>query len=130
MLLFLLAMASVALSVLIAVKPAADPANSELLKTANVVGWIEVSTAGFVTLSGLFLVYTGSWSLTQFWLWMSLLIMVFYSTALKRITKPARMQVASGGSEIKVGMQVLLQIGHLLLLLVAYSMMLLKPGLT
>ncbi len=121
-------MASVAISVLIAVKPAIDPANSKLLKTANAVGWIEVSTAGFVSLSGLILVYTGAWSLAQAWLWMSLLIMVFYSTALKRFTKPARMQVASGGSEIKVGMQVLLQLGHLMLLIVAYSMMLLKPG--
>ncbi|MCB1683343.1 MAG: hypothetical protein R3E82_21695 [Pseudomonadales bacterium] len=128
LLLFALALLSVALSVLIAVKPASDPANARLLSAANRVGFVEVSTAGVVTLTGLILVYIGSWSLTQFWLWMSLLIMVFYSTALKRFTKPARLAVARGGSEVKVGMQVVLQIGHLLLLIVAYSMMLLKPG--
>ena len=128
LLLFTLAMLSVALSVLIAVKPATDPANARLLKAANAVGFVEISTAGIVTLTGLILVYTGSWSLAQFWLWMSLLFMVFYSTALKRFTKPARQAVARGGSEVKVGMQVVLQVGHLLLLIVAFSMMLLKPG--
>ena len=48
-------------------------------------------------------------------------------TMLKRVTKPKRQVVSVGGSEIKSGMQVVLHIGHFLLLLVTYSMMLLKP---
>jgi uncharacterized membrane protein len=127
LLLFSLALISVSISVLIAVKPAADPANAGLVRKANVVGWIEISTAGLVTLSGLIAMYMGGWPLSQLWLWLSLLIMVFYSTVLKRVTKPARLVVAVGGSEVKSGMQVVLQIGHMLLLVVAYMLMLLKP---
>ncbi len=127
-LLFALAMISVSMSVLIAVKPAADPANAELLRKANIVGLTESIVAGVVALTGLIAVFIGSWSLSELWLWLSLVIMLFYLTALKRVTKPARQVVAVGGSAIKSGMQVILQIAHLLLLLVAFLLMLLKPA--
>ncbi|MDP6436911.1 MAG: hypothetical protein QF790_06525 [Gammaproteobacteria bacterium] len=68
-----------------------------------------------------------SLALSQLWLWLSLLIMVFYISALIWVTKPARMAVADGGSEIKSGMQVILQMGHVLLLFPAYALMILKP---
>jgi hypothetical protein len=127
-LLFALAMMSVAISVLIAVKPAVDPANSALLKKANIVSITESSVAGTVTLTGLVVMMMGPWKLSELWLWLSLVIMLFYSVALVRITKPARLSVAAGGSEIKSGMQVILQMGHILLLFVAFAMMLLKPA--
>jgi hypothetical protein len=53
--------------------------------------------------------------------------MVFYIAALQWITKPARLAVAKGGSEIKSGMQVVLQMGHVLLLFGAFALMQLKP---
>ena len=127
-LLFALAMISVSMSVLIAVKPAADPANAKLLRKANIVGLTESIVAGIVALTGLIAVFIGSWSLSELWLWLSLVVMLFYLTALKRVTKPARQVVAVGGSAIKSGMQVILQIGHLLLLLVAFLLMFLKPA--
>lgn len=127
-LLFALAMISVSISVLIAVKPASDPANAELLRRANIVGLAESIVAGIVALTGLIAVYIGPWSLSELWLWLSLVIMLFYLTALKRVTKPARQVVAVGGSAIKSGMQVILQIAHLLLLLVAFMLMALKPA--
>ena len=126
--LFLLAMVSVSMSVLIAVKPAADPANEGLLRMANLVGLTESVAAGLVALSGLIAVWLGPWSLSQLWLWLSLVIMLFYLTALKRVTKPSRQTVSVGGSQIKSGMQIILQIGHLLLLLVAFFLMVLKPA--
>jgi hypothetical protein len=127
-LLFALAMISVSMSVLIAVKPAADPTNAKLLRKANIVGLTESIVAGIVALTGLIAVFIGSWSLSELWLWLSLVIMLFYLTALKRVTKPARQVVAVGGSAIKSGMQVILQIAHLLLLLVAFLLMFLKPA--
>jgi len=127
-LLFTLAIVSVSISVLIAVKPAADPANSALLRKANVVSLTESSVAGILTLTGVAAMIMGSWKLSELWLWLSLIIMVFYSVALVRITKRARLKVADGGSEIKSGMQVVLQMGHILLLFVAFAMMWLKPA--
>jgi len=127
LLLFSLAIISVLISVLIAVKPAADSANNGLVKKANTVGLIEFIVAVIVTLTGLIAVYMGPWQLSQSWLWMSLMIMVFYCIALLFVTKPARLAVAEGGSAIKAGLQVILQIGHVLLLIVAFSLMLLKP---
>ena len=70
---------------------------------------------------------TGSWPLSQLWLWMSLMIIVFYIVALEWITKPARLAVAEGGSEVKSGMQVTLQMAHVLLLFAAFALMELKP---
>jgi hypothetical protein len=122
-----LAMLSVAIAVMIAVKPAEDPANQGLVKKANIVSYIEISVAGLVALTGLTAMVLGGWPLSQMWLWLSLVIMLFYSTILKRVTKPARMVVAVGGSEIKSGMQVILHICHMLLIIVAYALMLLKP---
>jgi len=127
-LLFSLAIISVLISVLIAVKPAVDPANSSLVKKANFVGLVELIVVGVVTLTGAIAVFLGSLSWSQSWLWMSLMIMVFYTVALIFVTKPARMSVAKGGSEIKVGMQVILQMGHVLFLFVAFALMLLKPA--
>lgn len=126
-LLLTLALISVLLAVMIAVKPAADSANAKLLSRANSVGLIETIAAGFVTLTGIIAMFMADWPLSELWLWLSLLIMIFYMTMLKRVTKPKRQIVSVGGSEIKSGMQVVLHIGHFLLLLVTYSMMLLKP---
>ena len=127
-LLCVLALVSIAIAVLTAVRPAADRPNSTLVKKGNIVSILESSVAGTLTLTGLAVMVMGGWKLSELWLWMSLFIMVFYSIALVRITKRARLEVAAGGSEIKAGMQVILQIGHALLLLVAYFMMLLKPA--
>jgi uncharacterized membrane protein len=69
----------------------------------------------------------GPWSLSQAWVWMSLMLMVFYIVALVFVTRPARMIVSKRGSAVKTGMQVILQIGHVLLILVAFSLMFLKP---
>jgi uncharacterized membrane protein len=121
-------MVSVVFSVLIAVKPAADPANSILLRKANIVGLIESILASAVLLTGLIAVFMGPWSLSQAWVWMSLMLMVFYIVALVFVTRPARMIVSKRGSAVKTGMQVILQIGHVLLILVAFSLMFLKPS--
>jgi hypothetical protein len=126
-LLLSLAIISVLIAVLIAVKPAIDPANKTLVKTANFVGLIEIIVALTVTLTGLIAMFMGSLPLSQLWLWLSLVVMAFYIPALIWVTKPARMAVAKGGSEIKSGMQVVLQMGHVLLLFVAFTLMVLKP---
>jgi hypothetical protein len=126
-LLLSLAIISVVIAVLIAVKPAVDPANKVLVKTANFVGLIEVVVAVIVTLTGVIAMFMNSLPLSQLWLWLSLIIMAFYIVALIWVTKPARLAVAEGGSEIKSGMQVILQIGHVLLLFVAFTLMVLKP---
>ena len=127
MLLLSLALIATLISVLIAVKPAADPANERLLSRANTVGLIEQVVVGIVTASGVVAVLLTSFSLSQPWLWMSLMIMVFYSAALKFITKPSREAVAEGGSAAKSGLQVVLQIGHVLLLIIAFFLMVSKP---
>ncbi len=126
-LLLSLATISVLIAVLIAVKPAADQAHKGLVKKANFVGLTEMIVAVIVTLTGLIAMFMGSWSLSQSWLWMSLMVMAFYIVALEWITKPARLAVAEGGSEVKAGMQVVLQMGHVLLLFVAFALMELKP---
>ncbi|MCP4001902.1 MAG: hypothetical protein GY727_13420 [Gammaproteobacteria bacterium] len=126
-LLLILAHVSVGLAVWIAVKPAKDQGNLLAVNTANRVGFIENLVAGILTVTGLVLAIQGPWAMSELWLWMSLVIMIFYMVALVRITKPARMEVARSGSEIKTGMQCILQIGHVLLLIVAFSLMLLKP---
>jgi len=127
-LLLFLAHVSVGMAVWIAVKAAADPANVKIVNMANKVGFVENAVAGILTLSGLIIAIQGPWSLSEMWLWMSLVIMVFYMVALVRVTKPARMAVAKSGSEIKSGMQCILQIGHVLLLIVAFMLMLIKPA--
>jgi len=127
LLLFSLAIISVILAVLIAVKPAADPANVRLLKRANIVGLIEYIVAVILTLTGAIAVFMGPWAWSQLWLWMSLMVMVFYILALRLVTKPARMAVAGGGSAVKSGLQVCLQMAHVLLLLVSFALMFLKP---
>jgi uncharacterized membrane protein len=126
-LLLSLAIISVLISVLIAVKPAADQANEGLIKKANTVGLIENIVAGIVTVTGVIAVFMGSWPLSQMWLWLSLVIMVLYSVALEFITKPARLAVPKGGSAVKAGLQVCLQLAHVLLLLVAFALMRFKP---
>lgn len=126
-LLLSLATISVLIAVMIAVKPAADQAHKGLVKKANFVGLTEMIVAVIVTLTGLIAMFMGSWSLSQSWLWMSLMIMAFYIVALEWITKPARLAVAEGGSQVKSGLQVVLQMGHVLLLFVAYALMELKP---
>lgn len=126
-LLFLLALSSISIAILIAVKPGADPANEKLVKKANTAGLIQNIVVGVVVLTGVIAVYMGSWPFSQFWLWSSLVAMLFYSAALQFVTKPARMAVAEGGSEGKVGLQVALQIAHALLVLVVMASMLVKP---
>ncbi len=125
--LFSLALVSVWISVLIAVKPDTDQARTILMKRANMVGMIENIMVAGVALSGISLVLTSDRSFSELWLWMSLLVLAFYSAALIFITKPARLAVTKGGSAVKVGMQVTLQIGHILLLIVAFAFMILKP---
>ena len=122
-----LAIISVWIAVLIAVKPDFDRASGKLVKRANVVGLIEQIAVVTVTLTGVIAVFMGPWSLSERWVWLSLISMVFYSMARIFVTKPARLVVMQGGSAIKVGMQVILQIGHVLLILVVFSLMLLKP---
>ena len=126
-LLFLLAILSVSTAVLIAVKPGVDQANEKLVKKANTIGIIENIVAGIVTLTGVIAMIVGPWSLSQLWLWMSLLIMVFYSLTLFYITKPVRLAPAEGGSAFKVGMQVLLRFIYLLLIAFTSVLMLFKP---
>jgi hypothetical protein len=120
-------MVSVAIAVLIAVRPGADPANANLVRKANTAGLLQNMVVGIVTLTGVIAVFMGSWSFSQFWLWSSLVVVAFYSAALQFITRPARMAVAEGGSEGKVGMQVALQVAHVLLLIVVFASMMAKP---
>jgi hypothetical protein len=127
LLLLALAIISVVFAVLIAVKPAADPANKGLVTKANFVSLIEIIVAGVVTLTGAVAVLQGAWAWSELWLWLSLMIMAFYVGALVWVTKPARMAVATGGSQVKSGMQVVLQMGHVLLLFGAFALMELKP---
>ncbi len=126
-LLLALAITSILIAVLIAVKPAADPANARFVKRANTVSLMQQIIIGIVILTGLTSAYMASLPLSQLWLWMSLMIIVFYSIVLEFVTKPARMAVAVGGSAVKVGMQVNLQVGHMLLLFVSFAFMMLKP---
>ncbi len=126
-LLLALALISILIAVLIAVRPAADPANEKLVRKANTAGLIQIIVVGIVTLTGVIAMYMGSWPFSQFWLWSSLVAMIFYGAALQFITKPKRMLVAEGGSEGKVGLQVALQVAHVLLLLVVFASMIVKP---
>ena len=125
-LLFSVALVSVAIAVVSAVDPA-DKTNVVLVERANTVGFIENIIACMVTLTGLGAMFLGSFSLSELWLWMSLSIMVFYSLMLVLITKPARLRVAKGGSAVKTGMQVLFHVAHILLIIVSFAFMLLKP---
>ena len=127
-LLFFMALASVTLAVLIAVRPGVDNANEELRTRANNLSRVENAVLGFVVLTGIIAALMGPWSFSEFWLWSSLVAAAFYSFALVFVTKPARMAVAEGGSEGKVGMQVNLQVVHTLLLLVVLASMLIKPA--
>lgn len=128
LLLFAVAILSIVFSVLIAVKPAADHANTALLKSANAASLLEQICLVTVTVTGVVAALLNSVPLTQPWLWMSLTIVLFYGVALKFMTQPARLAVVEGGSMIKVGMQVGLQVGHVLLLIVAFALMLIKPA--
>ena len=121
------AIGSVLVAVLIAVKPALDRANTRLVKLANGVGWTEQVSIGLLGVSGVVAVLVSNLSFSQAWLWMSLMIVLFYSGALLLMTKPARLAVAEGGSSTKVGLQVGLQVGHVLLIIVAFALMFLKP---
>ncbi|MBW2447827.1 MAG: hypothetical protein JRG83_18160 [Deltaproteobacteria bacterium] len=126
-LLLALAMGSVAIAVLIAVRPAADAANEALVRKANTAGLLQNVVIGIVTLTGVAAAFMGTRPFSEFWLWSSLFVMAFYSFALQFITRPARMAVAEGGSEGKVGLQVAFQMAHLLLLMVVFASMMVKP---
>ena len=78
LLLFLLAIISVVFAVLIAVKPAVDQAHSRLVNKADFVATIEIIVAVVVTLTGVISASMGGWSLSQLWLWLSLVLMAFY----------------------------------------------------
>ena len=127
-LLFLLALVSILIAVLIAVRPGADPANEKLVRRANTASRIQHLVVAVVTVTGVTAVWMGSRPFSEFWLWSSLVAMGFYSAALQFFTKPARMAVAEGGSEGKVGMQIALQVAHALLLLVVLASMYVKPA--
>jgi uncharacterized membrane protein len=126
-LLFLLVISSIATAVHIAVKPDDDRANARLLNRANTIGLIENVVAVLLTLTGVTVMLMGNWPLSQAWLWMSLAIMLFYSTTVFAITKRPRMALAEGGTAVKAGMQVLLHVTYLLLLLVGLVLMWVKP---
>ncbi len=126
-LLFGMALFSVSIAVSIAVRPAEDHANEKLVNRANTIGVIQIAFVVIVTLTGLIAAFAGSYPLSQFWLWSSLVVMAFYGLAIHYITRPARMAVAEGGSEGKVGLQVALQVAHVLLLMVAMASMVVKP---
>lgn len=125
--LFFLALGSVILAVLIAVKPGVDHANERFRTRANTFSLVESIVLGFVALTGVVAAWMGPWSFSEFWLWSSLAAAGFYGFALFFVTKPARMAVAQGSSAGKVGMQVNLQVVHSLLLLVVLVAMLFKP---
>lgn len=126
-LLFLLALASILIAVLIAVRPGADPANEKLVRRANAASRIQHLVIAVVALTGVTAASMGSRPFSEFWLWSSLVAMGFYSAALQFFTRPARMAVAEGGSEGKVGLQVALQVAHALLLMVILASMYVKP---
>lgn len=120
MLLLLLAAVSLAM----AVKAIISAPNSGSMKTANITGLLETITAGVVTLTGIIAIFTSTWSLSQLWIWVGLVIMVAYSIFLKRFTKPARLATAEGGSASRwAGLQAV----HVVLVIVAYLLMKLKP---
>jgi uncharacterized membrane protein len=125
--LFALALISIAFSILIAIKPAAQSAGQGLLKRANMVGLVEFMTVGIIVVTGVTAAFLKSLPFSQTWLWMGLMIMVFYAAALQFVTKPARRNVPEGSTAVKVGMQVALQVAHVLLLIVAFAVMKLKP---
>ncbi len=125
--LFALALISIAFSILIAIKPAAQSADQGLVKRANMVGLVEFMTVGIIIVTGVAAAFMKSLPFSQTWLWMGLMIMVFYAAALQFVTKPARRNVPEGGTAVKVGMQVALQVAHVLLLIVAFAVMKLKP---
>ncbi|MDP6095583.1 MAG: hypothetical protein QGG67_06285, partial [Gammaproteobacteria bacterium] len=100
-----LALVSIWIAVLTAVNPGVDQANKNLIKRANIVGLFENIVAVILTLTGVIAAILGSWSFSELWLWLSLMIMAFYSAALMFVTKPARLVVAKDGSAIKAGMQ-------------------------
>jgi uncharacterized membrane protein len=127
-LLFALAILSIVFSVLIAVRPVTHSANHGLAKKANIVSLIEITTLGVVAVTGLVAVFMASLPLSQTWLWLGLVIVVFYGFALQFVTKRARLNVPQGTTATKVGMQVALQVAHLLLLIVAFALMALKPA--
>ncbi len=126
-LLLALAIISVVIAVFIAVKPAVDPENSALVRAANILGAIELTAAVVVTITGVTAAFMGSIPLSELWLWLSLSSMIFYIVANVWVTRPARMAVAVGGSAVKTGMQVILQIGHVLLVSVTLILMIIQP---
>ena len=78
-------------------------------------------------MSGVNEMVMGEWKVYKIWLWLRVVIMVFYIVALTWVTRPARMAVATGGSQVKSGMQVVLQMAHVLWLFGAFALMELRP---
>lgn len=120
MLLALLALISLAF----AFKSLAAGSQTGVNKLANIAGLIETIIAGLVTLTGIVLMFVSPWPLSQLWIWIGLVLMVFYSISLKRLTKPARLAAAEGDSSSK---WVVFQAVQLALVLVGYALMILKP---
>ena len=119
MLLTLLALVSLAF----ALKSYATKQNG-VNKPANITALIETIAAGLVTLTGLVLIFVSPWPLSQLWIWIDLVLAVFYSIALKRLTKPARLAAAEGETSCK---WLAFQTVQLVIVLVAYALMKLKP---
>ncbi len=120
MLLLLLAITSLGM----AVKSIISSRSEGFLKVANITGLLETIIAGIVTLTGIVAIFTSPWPISQLWIWIGLIIMVVYSIFLKRLTKPARLAVADGGSASKwAGLQIV----HIVLVVVAFALMRLKP---
>ena len=127
-LLFSLTTISILISAMIAVKRAADPANERLTAISNKVRLVEIFTTVLVAVTGLIVMLMGPWALSQFWLRMSLLLLVFYGLTLLYVTKPPRQFVSRRGRAVKVAMQAYLQFGQFLLLLMAFVLMVVKPS--
>ncbi len=126
-LLFSLAIISILIPLLIVVIRAAGNANEGLVKTANAVGLFEIIVASILALTGVIAVFMSSWPWSQLWLWMGLVIMVVYIALLGTVTKSARLAAAKDGSAVKVALLYGLRMGHVLLLLVAFVLMIFKP---
>ena len=125
--LFLLALLSITFAVLTAVKTSVDETNERLYKISIAIWMVEILSAVLVSISGLIAMYMGDWPFSRFWVWASLLTMVFYAVSLYFVTKPPIQSLAGGGNAVKLGIQVFMHFGYMLLIAFLFALMLFKP---
>ena len=128
MLLALLAVLSVVLSAWIVVKTFTGHAEEAPMEQAKLVARFEHVIVGFVVLSGVIAIFTGSWSFSEQWLWMSLIIMAIYSGAMIFLTNPSNLVIVEGETAVRMGMQLIFRFLHILLLMIIFAYMFLKPS--